>query len=727
MFTYAYGFPRLGLNKEFKTSIENFWKGEIEEAELISSLDNVEKERKSFYKQYIDEFPMGEFTYYDHFLDTALMLGIYKFRNLNEYFKYGRGENALPLKKYFNTNYHYLVPKISKNVKFKIKMNNLPFDPSSSFSNPRFLIGPYTFLKLSMVEGEFKKVFIELGEVYKGVIDKLREEKVSCLHIEEPAFVLDVPYKEVRLIKSVYKNILRTNIKVNLITYYEKVDFLKELYELPFYSFALDFIAGRDNLTTIKREGFPKEKRLICGVVNGRNPLRTDIFSVVKFVERIKKLSKLDKENLLVSNSCPLFHLPLTIEKEKFLASSIKEKMSFAKERLYELHLIKSVFLGNDKEAEQWNKFPLPSLFNLRMSNKLYDTLSERETTFLKRREVQKMKLNLPPLPTTTIGSFPQDKELRRIRARYRKNLVSPQEYEKFIKEKIGEVIKLQEEIGLDVLTHGEFERSDMVEFFAQKLEGFATTTNGFIISYGTRVYRPPIIYSRIKRKEPITLEEIKFAQSITTKPVKGILTGPVTILSWSYNLRKDALPRIAFEIANVLNEEAKDLVRNNIKIIQIDEPAIKEFAPLKKNDQNYYFSWAIRSFNLTARLPQEVQVHTHMCYSQFERIIKWILKMNFDVITVEAARDRAEVINAFRKARFLRQIGPGVWDIHSCYPANKKVIEEIVKKAVATFGKENIWLNPDCGLKTRDWEEVETSLRMMVKIARKYRKELWK
>jgi len=725
MHIYAYGFPRLGRKREFKTAIESFWSGRINQDQLIEYMENIEKERIHTYKKYVDFFPLGEFTYYDNLFDTALIFGVYRVKNLSDYFEYARGKKALELKKYFNTNYHYLVPQISSHKKFYLSWNKPLFYLNNFFSfhsQPLYIIGPYTFLKLSRAQGNFKSLIYQLSQVYKLLLEKLYTKGAKLIHLEEPAFVLDISYPERKIIIDVYRNLLKTKVRVNLITYYESVDFLKSLYDLPFHALSLDFVAGINNLALLKKYGFPKDKHLICGVVDGRGVRRSDIFKKVKLVENIKKIAHIDSEKIIIAPSCPLFHLPLTLEDESRLDEKIKSRISFAQERLYELSLIKKVFFGETKEAEVWYREDGKSSFKKR--DKEFATLTWEESRIKERKIAQKTKLSLPLFPTTTIGSFPQDKQLRKIRRDYRKGNISLGSYKSFIKDKIEKLIRFQEKIGLDVLVHGEFERSDMVEFFAQNLGGFLTTDNGWVISYGTRVYRPPIIYEEVKRITPLTVEEISYAQKLTLKPVKGIITGPITIVAWSYNLRDLPSYAIAFELASALNQEAKELVEKGIKIIQIDEPAFKEFSPLKKAKRDFYFSWAVRAFNITTKLPKEVQVHTHMCYSQFQDIIKWLVKMNFDVITIETAREGAQIIDHFKKVRFKKSIGPGVWDIHSRYPASKKSIESILEKAIGVFGKDRVWVNPDCGLKTRDWPEVELSLQRMVEVAKKYRKK---
>ncbi len=553
------------------------------------------------------------------------------------------------------------------------------------------------------------------------LLEDLKNNHVHSIHLEEPAFCLDVTKKEAKSIISNYKKMIPGGLNINLMTYYESVDFLPHLYELPVSGIGLDFIAGADNIDILKKNGFPKDKTLICGIVDGRNPLRSNIEEKVRFLELIKRVSKLSDENIIVSNSAPLSHLPVTLDNEENLDDNIKSKISFAKERLYEIKLITQFCEGKTKEAKNWKNEAISKPINNTVK-KDFGTLSLPPKNFANRKKLQQKILNLPLFPTTTIGSFPQDKELRKARFGFIKGDISLHDYDNFIRGKIFNFIEKQEEIGLDILTHGEFERTDMVEFFAQRLTGFATTQNGWVISYGTRAYRPPIIYDKIKREKPLTLKETFYAQSIAPKPVKGIITGPITILAWSYNLRSNPLYMVSFELAHALNAEAKNLAQNEIKIIQIDEPAIREFAPLKKRKKDFYFSWAVRSFNIASRVLPEVQIHTHLCYSEFSEIINWIKKMNFDVITIEAAREDAKITDSFRGIKFNRAIGPGVWDIHSKYPADDKVIRDVLDKSIKIFGPKNVWINPDCGLKTREWAEVEISLKLMVKIAKIYR-----
>ena len=718
MDTYAYGFPRLGENREFKKIVESLWKKELSEDEFKKALSELEANILSTYKKFVNKHPVGEMTKYDKMLDIACMLGIYKVKNLDEYYQLCRGKNALELTKWFNTNYHYLVPDFSRiNDDFLFKEVN--FDEIKKYKKGiPYLIGPFTFLKLSkgIDSRKFKRYLLSLSKIYCNSLNELDE-----IHIDEPAFCMELSDEEIELVKEAYNNFKTSKCKIYLFTYYDSVDFLKELYNLPVYAIGLDFINGKENIHYIKKYRFPDDKVLIAGIVNGRNIWRTNIRRQVKFLEEISSYVK----NITISNASPLYHLPITVEGENLNEKLIK-RIAFAKERLYELKLISNAFGGDWQLADEWNEeignFGKDDNVRKRIKN-LRDKDFKRPYNYTERHRKQKEILNLPLFPTTTIGSFPQDREVRRKRYLFKKGKINNDEYKKFIQNKIKDVIKFQEEIELDVLVHGEFERTDMVEFFAQKLDGIATTENGWIISYGTRCYRPPIIYGDVSRPESMTIDEISFAQKQTQKPVKGMLTGPVTILAWSYVRSDIPVEEVAYQIALCLQDEIKDYEEKGIKIVQIDEPAFREKAPIKKRNWDKYFNWAVKSFNLiVSQAKPETQIHTHMCYSEFGEIIKYILKMDFDVITIETSRSKGDIIEYFQNVDFKRQIGLGVWDIHSPYVPGVEEMKEIVNRALKAFPKENFWINPDCGLKTRDWPETKIALKNLVKLAKEIR-----
>ena len=730
MRTYAYGFPRIGKKREYKKAIESFWKGEISEEDLKGRIKDIENERIETYQRYVDRFPVGEITFYDTMLDTALMVGLYKCKNLKEYYNLCRGENALELTKWFNTNYHYLVPEISPSFapdNFKLTQTsscNYQYVQTGRYNlqvagkenNPFYFIGPFTFLKLSKGIGKFREYLLSLGDIYSDLVKDIKE-----VHIDEPAFTMDLPLEEVNYIKETYKKICTQNKNIYLFTYYDSVDFLKELYELPLKGIGLDFINGKENLDSLRKYGFPKDKTLIAGVVNGRNIWKTNIREKIEFIKELSNYSN----NIIISNASPLYHLPISIKWEK-LDEKLTKRISFAEERLEELKTIADIFNNKREITEEMTFVPFGK--DIAVQNRiknLEDKDFRRNIAYDERSKKQKEILSLPLFPTTTIGSFPQTKEVRSMRARYRKGIISSSEYKKFIRKEIKNLIKLQEDTGLDVFVHGEFERTDMVEFFAEKLDGIATTKNGWVLSYGTRIYRPPIIYGDISRRKPMTVEEISFAQSLTKKPVKGMLTGPVTITAWSYVREDIPLSNVAYQIAFCLQDEISDYESKGIKIVQIDEPAFREKAPIKKRNWDNYFKWAVNSFNLiVSKAKPSTQIHTHMCYSEFGEIIEYILKMEFDVITIEASRSKGDIVEYFEKANFKRQIGPGVWDIHSPEVPTVENMEEIIRRALKVFQKENLWINPDCGLKTRDWKETIPSLKNLVYLAKRLREK---
>ena len=708
--SYAYGFPRLGKNREFKKATENFWKGKIKEPEFLQEMSRLKDSIAENYRKYVDMFPEGEFTLYDNMLDTAIMLGVYKVNNLADYFNLCRGKEALELTKWFNTNYHYLVPFIRKGFEPSLNLEWLNRYKLTHKSDILYLIGPFTFLKLS--KGEAKDNFFEILEKLADLYTEIAAS-YKHLHIDEPALVLDLSQEEIQSLMRAYRKIAAKG-KVRLFTYYDSVELLEELYNLPLEGIGLDFVSNTENLRIIEERGFPQEKTLIAGVVTGRNVWRTNYQKISKILERLAQHTK----NIVVSNAAPLYHLPFSIEDETSLPPELKSALAFAKERLGEIRNIAG------KEAQEEIIFSPKENSSLRLKIKeLKEDAFIKSHSLEERQKIQKEELDLPLFPTTTIGSFPQDSEVRKKRRLFRKGEIGIAEYKSFIREKIKSLVRYQEEKGLDVLVHGEFERTDMVEFFAQKLEGIATTDSGWIISYGTRCYRPPIIYSDISRPSDMTIEEISYAQSLTKKPVKGMLTGPVTIIAWSFVREDIPIKEVAFQLSLALQEEIAAYERNGIKIVQIDEPAFREKAPLKKKKWREYFDWAVKSFNLaSSQVRPQTQIHTHMCYSEFGEIIEEINKLDFDVITIETARSRGDIIKDFERIEFKKQIGLGVWDIHSPAVPSKEEMQKVVERALEKLPKENFWINPDCGLKTRNWPEVSDSLDNMVSLAKDLR-----
>ncbi len=708
MKTYAYGFPKLGQNREFKKTVEDFWKENSSEKQLIEGISNIQKDNVTIYKQSIDAFPDGEMSFYDFMLDTAILFGIYDPKDLKEYYELCRGANALEMTKWFNTNYHYLVPDFHGFINMPFKLNKDHVVLKLKQGDFPQLIGPFTFLKLSkgISKGIFGTFFLALVDVYKEFINHYRN-----IQIDEPAFVMDLSSDEIELIKEGYTKLAHTGCSISLITYYDSIDFIKDILSLPVAAIGLDFIRGKDNLEYIKKNGFPDDKTLIAGLVDGRNIWSNNI---KESVVQLKILSGKVK-NLAVSNAAPLYHLPFSVSLEDKTDGELKNCLSFAKEKLTEIRLIADGFegkqipaqsdmgeYGKDKDVQQRLKFLKGADF-------------VKKTSLEDRRKSHDRQLKLPLFPTTTIGSFPQTSDVRSHRSAFTKGDLPAADYQKYIQGEIDKLIKFQEELGLDVFVHGEYERTDMVEFFAQNLEGIATTQRGWIISYGTRVYRPPVIFGDVKRPKPMTVDEIRYAQTKTKKPVKGMLTGAVTIIAWSFCREDIHLSDVAYQIGLALKDEIRDYEKAGIKIVQVDEAAFREKAPIKKREWPTYFEWAVKSFNLTTNTDPNTQIHTHMCYSEFGEIIQHINQMDFDVISIEASRSKGDIIAFFENIDFKRQIGLGVWDIHSpSVPSVGKMID-IVKRSLHKIPKENFWLNPDCGLKTRQWPEVKRALANMV------------
>ncbi len=751
----AFGFPKLGEKREFKRLLEDFWKGKITEEELHAGFRDLTLWRAHLYRENVDVIPSNELSYYDFMLDTALMVGAIperfgEFRGMETYFEMARGKSALEMTKWFNTNYHYLVPEIESD-EFRLfinkPLNEYTFFKEGDIETVPHIVGPFTFLRLSKAlrkkegplpiyeigrieeRGVFEQLCEKLTPVYREVLESLKRAGCQRVHFEEPAFVLDTEGWHWDLIESVYRELSQVGVSLGIFTYYDSVSDYGRYVSLPVQSLHLDLVSNRENLENLRREGFPEDKGLIAGLINGRQPWRANLSEKLRLVEELLKITP----NLVISNSCPLYHLPVTVEPEDELPEGLKERLAFAKEKLRELRILRDAFSGTESalaEVRESTRYHGDSFGENPEVRKRITALRDedfrRDLPYREREKLQREKVKLPLFPTTTIGSFPQTEEVRKKRVAYRNGKISEQEYREFIRKQIEHVVSFQEDVGLDVLVHGEFERTDMVEFFAFKMDGIATTKHGWVLSYGSRVYRPPIIYGDVSRPQPMTLEEITYAQSLTDKPVKGMLTGPVTILNWSYYREDVPKKEIAYQIALALLDEVRDLESAGIRIIQIDEPAFREGVPLKRKDWQEYFSWAVKAFRLCSRAKPETQIHTHMCYSEFNEIIEYIYQMDFDVISIEASRSKGEIIEAFERFKgWDRQIGIGVYDIHSPAIPTREEMKLVMERAMKVLPKELLWVNPDCGLKTRRWEEVEPALRNMVEMAKELREEV--
>ncbi|MGC8869200.1 MAG: 5-methyltetrahydropteroyltriglutamate--homocysteine S-methyltransferase [Sulfurihydrogenibium sp.] len=759
MKTTVYGYPKIGPNRELKKVVESYWKKEISKEELWEKTQEINLNRvKKIKESGIDIIPSNDFSLYDFVLDVATMFNVIPERfkkiedSLDRYFAMARGSDdaiACEMTKWFDTNYHYIVPELAGDIKL---VKNRPLESyrnikqALGIETKPVIVGPFTFVYLSKVyqrqegsilmqmvkapESEKFEQFLDLfANLYNQVLKELKAEGVKAVQLDEPAFVLDLSEKEVNLALKTYEKLVEglDGLDIFVQTYYESLSAYDKLINLPVKGIGLDFVSNNENFENIKKYGFPKDKILVAGVVSGRDPWKTDLQSTANFIKSLTDY--IPAENIILSNAAPLFHLPVSLAPEVgHLSEDLINLLSFADERLLELKTLKEHFTEG-KELPAQNLQDIRDKYKNEEVRKLVDNYKNKEvsrpTPFKERYKKQMDILKLPLFPTTTIGSFPQTQEVRKTRADYKAGRITEEQYKEFIRKQIQNVIKIQEELDIDVLVHGEFERTDMVEFFGEKLEGFAFTKNGWVQSYGTRCVRPPIIYGDVSRPNPMTVEEITYAQSLTNRPVKGMLTGPVTILNWSF-YRKD-IPKedIAYQIALALREEVEDLEKAGIKIIQIDEPAFREGLPLKKNKQQHYLNWAVKAFKLSHNtVKDETQIHTHMCYSEFNEIIEYIYKMDADVISIEASRSKGEILQAFENFKYDHAIGIGVYDIHSPRVPREEEIEEILRRSLRYIDKELIWVNPDCGLKTRGWDETIKSLKNMVNVAKKLRKE---
>lgn len=748
------GFPRVGKLRELKFATEKYFNNEISKEELENIGKDLRKEHWTFQKdEGIDYISSNDFSFYDSMLDTAVLLNVipskYKELNLNEidtYFAMARGYQgdlgdvkALAMKKWFNTNYHYIVPEIYDDTKIKL-IGEKPFleyqeAKDLGIETKPVIIGAFTFLKLAKYKGEknFKDYIDDLVDAYGTILSKFDSIGVKLIQIDEPILVTDLSEDDVKIFTEIYEIILKRkgNTKVLLQTYFDDVrDCYKELIGLDFDAIGLDFLEGKKNLELIESNGFPKEKSLFAGILNGKNIWRCNYENVLKLLSKIRRYSN----NVVVNTSCSLLHVPYTLENEKKLSDEITKYFSFAKEKLKELkelgNLADNIDYRNNKLYLENQK--IFTLKRIGRNQEVIDNVEKlTEKDFLRvpmrfvREKLQKAKFNLPLCPTTTIGSFPQTTEVKKNRSKYRKGEISKAQYDENVRGFIKNCIELQEEIGLDVLVHGEYERNDMVEFFGENLEGYVFTEKAWVQSYGTRCVKPPIIFEDVKRTKPITVEYSVYAQNLTNKPVKGMLTGPVTILNWSFPREDISLKDMAFQIGLAIREEVLDLEKAGIQVIQIDEAALKEKLPIRKDQWNSeYLDWAIKAFRLChSGVKAETQIHTHMCYSEFEEIIQSIDNMDADVISFEASRSKLTILNALRENNFETEVGPGVYDIHSPRVPSTDEIEEAIKEILQKVDKNKLWINPDCGLKTRGVVETKESLKNLVEATKNIRK----
>lgn len=755
MKTSVIGFPRIGTVRELKFASEKYFRKEISEEQLKETAKGLRKTHWNMQKNAgIDFISSNDFSFYDTVLDTAVLLNIipkrYKELDLSEidtYFAMARGYQgeqgdvkALAMKKWFNTNYHYIVPETEDDTKIKLSGDKLWNEYAEAYElgieTKPMLTGAYTMLKLCRYTGNKseKDYVCDIIAAYKELLQTCGKKQIAWVQFDEPALVLDMDDSDKALFHQIYDELLAvdTDTKVLLQTYFGDIrDIYEEVIKMPFAGIGLDFIEGKQTCDLVSKYGFPKDKVLFAGVVNGKNIWKNHYDKTLKVLSGLRERGV----DTVISTSCSLLHVPYTLGNEEKLSKEYTAYFSFAKEKLVELSELGK--LADSKNYAEYEIFKKNhKLFsgsrdctNKDVRNRLSKVCESDYVRLPKRSErqkIQKEEFKLPKFPTTTIGSFPQTKDVKANRSAFKRGEKTEQEYVDFNKKKIAECVKWQEEIGIDVLVHGEYERNDMVEYFGESLGGFLFTQKAWVQSYGTRCVKPPIIWGDVYRNKPITVEWSVYAQSLTKKIMKGMLTGPVTILNWSFPREDISIKDSISQIALAIRDEVLDLEANGIKVIQIDEAALREKLPLRKTDwYKEYLDFAIPAFRLThSGVKPETQIHTHMCYSEFTDIIPAIDDMDADVITFEASRSDLLILDSLRENNFETEVGPGVYDIHSPRVPSVEEITNVLKIMLTKIDSDKLWVNPDCGLKTRGMKESDASLRNMVCAAKKIREE---
>ena len=751
---HTLGFPRIGLKRELKKAQESYWAGKINQQELIET--GRELRARHWQQQAnagVDLIPVGDFAWYDQVLTTSLLVGNVPPRHQNSdgnidldtLFRIARGRAptgepaaASEMTKWFNTNYHYLVPEFQLGQKFKLSWTQLFDEVDEALALGHkvkpVLIGPVTYLWLGKVKGEaFDRLSLlkELLPVYQQILAKLAERGIEWVQIDEPALVLDLPLEWQEAYQVAYKA-LQGKSKILLTTYFDSINHhLSLIKSLPVQGLHIDLVAGQDDLQTID-QALDKDWVLSLGLINGRNVWRADLGE--KFAQA-KQLQ--GKRQIWIGSSCSLLHSPIDLNDETRLDEEVKSWFAFALQKCEELSLLTNALNGvKGVTAETLEKYSAP-IRARRTSTRVNNAAvaarlaaikagdAERTSPYGERAKQQRARFNLPLWPTTTIGSFPQTADIRTLRLDFKKGNVDTSHYRTSISEHIKQAIREQEQLDIDVLVHGEAERNDMVEYFGEHFDGYIFTQNGWVQSYGSRCVKPPVIIGDISRPEAITVEWAKYAQSLTEKPVKGMLTGPVTILCWSFPREDISRETIAKQIALALRDEVDDLQKAGIGIIQIDEPALREGLPLRQAEWQSYLRWAVDAFKLSAAIADdETQIHTHMCYCEFNDIMDAIAALDADVITIETSRSDMDLLETFKTFDYPNEIGPGVYDIHSPNVPSVEWIVALLRKAADCIPVERLWVNPDCGLKTRGWPETRQALANMVEAAKQLRSE---
>ncbi|MFS0918768.1 5-methyltetrahydropteroyltriglutamate--homocysteine S-methyltransferase [Brevibacillus sp. 179-C 1.1 NHS] len=751
------GYPRIGKNREWKKALEAFWAATMDESSLVQQMEQIRHQHLLRQQEIgVELIPVGDFTYYDHMLDMAVMFGLvpkrYEYEggpvSLPTYFAMARGSKdavACEMTKWFNTNYHYIVPEFGERqpaiTENKPLQAFLEAKEKLGIIGKPVIVGPYTFIAMSKgyAKSEFEHVLDQLVPLYINILQELELHGVEWVQMDEPAFVLDVSEADRAIITRIYGQIVQAlpHLQLMLQTYFEAVDWYEELVSLPVQGIGLDFVHGeKRNLANLNAYGFPEDKVLAAGIIDGRNIWRASIDEKWELVKDISDVVPIEK--LWLQPSSSLLHVPVSVDAETDLPEEVMPALAFADEKLGEVQLLVQGFRYGkyviSKEIAQ-NEADLLKLALSPARNRQEVKLAlrqlaamkpERNVSYLERREIQQHTWKLPLLPTTTIGSFPQTSEVRQARQQFKKGNWTAEQYDAFIQAQIKEWIDIQEELGLDVLVHGEFERTDMVEYFGEKLAGFLFTKNGWVQSYGSRCVKPPVIYGDVEFVSPMTVKESVYAKSLTDKPMKGMLTGPATILNWSFARVDITKQEVCEQIALALRKEVEALEEAGIHMIQVDEPALREGLPLKKEEQPAYLDWAVRAFRLaTSTVAPSTQIHTHMCYCEFHDFMDVISELDADVISIETSRSHGELVSVFETGTYDKGIGLGVYDIHSPRIPAVSEMEDMVARGVQVLPPGQFWINPDCGLKTRGREETVQSLRNMVAATKAIRSRL--
>jgi 5-methyltetrahydropteroyltriglutamate--homocysteine methyltransferase len=760
------GYPRIGPKRELKKALEAHWLGTLAESELERTNRAIRQDNWRLQKNLgLDHIPSNDCSLYDHVLDTAVMVGAVPPRfhwsrdavDTATYFAMARGAlekhisggskatpgvPAMEMTKWFDTNYHYIVPEFEKGMRFRVGSER----PVDMYGEARalgidtrpVLLGPVSFLLLGKCKDpsiDRLSLLDDLLLVYGDVLAGLSKAGARWVQMDEPCLVLDLDPTARGAFRAAYSILERAvpDLEILIATYFGDLrDNLDTALSLPVSALHLDLVRAPRQLDDVLAR-IPDALSLSLGLVDGRNVWKTDLTRALQVAKRA--VDALGPERVMIAPSCSLLHSPVDLSLETGLDEDLREWLAFARQKLEEVRTlarainqgeeaVRSELESNRQAVERRAKSPRIHNDSVKKrSRSVTPDMLRRAEPYARRRAQQQRALDLPPFPTTTIGSFPQTKDVRTARAEYRSGRRSRDQYDEFLRDEIKRAISFQEEVGIDVFVHGEFERSDMVEYFGEKLSGFAFTKNGWVQSYGSRCVKPPIIFGDVERPSPMTVNWSTYAQSLTRRPVKGMLTGPVTILQWSFVRDDQPRSETCRQIALAIRDEVADLERGGIRMIQIDEPALREGLPLRRDQWDDYLAWAVEAFRIaSSAVRDETQIHTHMCYSEFNEIIGAIADMDADVISIEASRSQMELLRAFKDFDYPNEIGPGVYDIHSPRIPTREEIVELLKKAVEVLRPEQVWVNPDCGLKTRRWEEVRPSLAAMVGAAREMR-----